>query len=91
MWLEHRGTQVHLMPEPRLAPAGSEPVQEAPAGHVALVVDDYEATVAALRGAGHRVQPRREHWGAPRAYVHDPAGHTVELMAWAPGRGAEAG
>lgn len=91
VWLEHQGTQIHLMPEAGLAPAGSGAVSGAATGHVAVVVDEYEATVAALRGAGHRVQARREHWGAPRAYVHDPAGHTVELMAWAPGGGAAVG
>ena len=42
--------QVHLayVPEP-LIPAG---------GHVAVVADDYAAAVAALRGAGHPVDPR---------------------------------
>ena len=39
----------------------------------------------ALRDAGHDVEPRAEHWGSPRAYVRDPAGNLVELMAFPPG------
>jgi catechol 2,3-dioxygenase-like lactoylglutathione lyase family enzyme len=77
-WLERAGTQVHL-----LFAADATPER----GHIAVVVDDYEATVRALRAAGHEVEPRREHWGSPRAYVHDPAGHLVEMMAFAPARG----
>jgi catechol 2,3-dioxygenase-like lactoylglutathione lyase family enzyme len=79
-WLERaRGectTQIHLMPA-----ADAQPER----GHIGIVVDDYEATVAQLRDAGHEVAPRREHWGSPRSYARDPAGNLVELMAWAPG------
>ena len=77
-WLERRGTQVHLL--------FSEDAQPEH-GHVAVVLDDYEATLGRLREAGHEVEPRRAHWGSPRAYVHDPAGHLVELMAFPPGGG----
>ena len=78
-WLESGPTQVHLMwvDEPTALPNG----------HIAVVLDDYEATLAALREAGHEVEPRSEHWGSPRAYVHDPGGNLVELMAWAPSAG----
>jgi catechol 2,3-dioxygenase-like lactoylglutathione lyase family enzyme len=78
VWLERGGTQVHLLLAAEAPPLGG--------GHIAVVVDDYEATLRALRAAGHEVDPRREHWGSPRAYVHDPAGHLVEVMAFAPGR-----
>jgi catechol 2,3-dioxygenase-like lactoylglutathione lyase family enzyme len=76
-WLERRGTQVHLLfdSDPAPFPAGS---------HFAVVVEDYEAAVARLEALGAGVEPRRQHWGAPRAYVRDPAGHLVEIMAWAP-------
>jgi catechol 2,3-dioxygenase-like lactoylglutathione lyase family enzyme len=76
-WLQSGPTQVHLMDV-------DEPVV-LPRGHVAVVVDDYGATVAALGDAGHDVQPRAEYWGSPRAYVRDPAGNLVELMAFPPG------
>ena len=70
------GTQVHLLlAEDAVAP---------PHGHVAVVVEDYGAAVDALRGAGFEVDPRAEHWGAPRAFVRSPAGHRVELMAGPP-------
>jgi hypothetical protein len=52
---------------------------------VGVVVDRYPETVEALSAAGHEVEPRTAHWGSPRAYVRDPAGYLVELMAWAPG------
>ena len=58
-------------------------------GHVAFVVERYEDTLETLREAGHDVEPRREHWGSPRAYVRDPAGNLVELMARAPGERTE--
>jgi catechol 2,3-dioxygenase-like lactoylglutathione lyase family enzyme len=76
VWCERAGTQVHLLLAPDATPAR---------GHIAVVVDDYNAAVVALRDAGHEVQPRREHWGSPRSYVRDPAGHLVEVMAFAPG------
>lgn len=75
-WVERGGTQIHLMHV-------EEPVV-LPQGHVAVVVGEWEETLARLRGAGHSVEPRREHWGSPRAYVRDPAGNLVELMAFPP-------
>jgi len=54
---------------------------------MAVVVDEYDATLGAVRNAGHDVEPRAEHWGSPRAYVRDPAGNLVELMAFPPDRG----
>jgi catechol 2,3-dioxygenase-like lactoylglutathione lyase family enzyme len=77
-WLERDGTQVHLM----FADAPVVP----PTGHHAVVVPDYEATLTALRDAGFDPEPRTEHWGAPRSFVRNPAGHVVELMAAPPPR-----
>ena len=76
-WVQSGDVQVHLM-------WVDDPVS-LPSGHVAVVPDDYEATLAALRDAGHETEPRTEHWGSPRSYVRDPAGNLVELMAWPPG------
>lgn len=75
-WLEREGTQVHLMP--------TERPTAAPRGHLAVVVPDFEATVARLRERGFEVEARRAHWGAARAGVTAPAGHRVELMAAPP-------
>jgi catechol 2,3-dioxygenase-like lactoylglutathione lyase family enzyme len=77
-WLEREGTQIHLMAE-------EEPVVPSP-GHLAVVVEDFDATVARLRGHGFEVERRREHWGEPRALAIAPGGHRVELMAAPPGR-----
>jgi Glyoxalase/Bleomycin resistance protein/Dioxygenase superfamily len=75
-WLERGGTQVHLMPT-------EEPTVPSP-GHLAVVAADFEATVARLRGRGYAVEPKREHWGQPRALAIAPGGHRVELMAAPP-------
>jgi catechol 2,3-dioxygenase-like lactoylglutathione lyase family enzyme len=75
-WVQAGSTQVHLL-------FAENPVV-APAGHVAVVVGDYEATLAALRVAGFEPDPRSEYWGSPRAFVRSPAGHRVEVMAFAP-------
>lgn len=75
VWLQLGATQLHLM---IVADATPE------AGHVAIVADAYAATVEHLQRAGHEIEPRRAHWGAARAYVRDPAGNLVELMAAPP-------
>ena len=71
-WLEREGTQVHLMPE-------EEPTVPSP-GHLAVVVADFDTAVARLREGGFEVEPKREHWGQPRALAIAPGGHRVELM-----------
>jgi catechol 2,3-dioxygenase-like lactoylglutathione lyase family enzyme len=76
-WLEREGTQVHLMPEERPTVPSR--------GHLAVVAPDFEATVAQLRQHGFEVEPRGEHWGAPRVHAIAPGGHRVELMAATPG------
>ena len=75
-WLERDGRQVHLQ-------HADDPVVP-PRGHLAVVADDYEATLARLRAAGFEPEARQEHWGSPRSYVRDPAGHVVEVMAFPP-------
>ena len=55
-----------------------------PSGHAAVVAEDFDATVAALRDAGFTPEERTRHWGAARAFVHSPAGHVVEVMAEPP-------
>lgn len=75
-WLEREGTQIHLMPE-------EEPKVPSP-GHLAVVAPDFHATVSRLRERGFMVEPKREHWGQPRALAIAPGGHRVELMAASP-------
>jgi catechol 2,3-dioxygenase-like lactoylglutathione lyase family enzyme len=76
VWLQRAGTQIHLL-------FADDPVVP-PSGHAAVVAEDYEATLAALRGAGHPVEPRTQHWGVPRAVATDPSGHRVEVMSGPP-------
>ena len=75
-WVQRGTTQVHLL----FAEAPVVP----PSGHAAVVVDDFDATLAALRQAGLEPEERSRHWGAARAFVRTPAGHLVELMAAPP-------
>jgi hypothetical protein len=75
-WLQRAGTQVHLMPV-------EEPTVPLP-GHLAVVVEDFEGTVARVGEAGFEIERKREHWGVPRALAIAPGGHRVELMAAPP-------
>ena len=75
-WMQRDGTQIHIM-------WVDDPVVPLH-GHAAVVVDDYERTLERLRQAGHEVEERAEHWGAPRAVVPAPGGHRVELMSAPP-------
>jgi catechol 2,3-dioxygenase-like lactoylglutathione lyase family enzyme len=77
-WLEREGTQVHLMP--------SDSPTAAPRGHTAVVVADFDRTLAELGELGFETERRREHWGAARALAIAPGGHRVELMAHPPQR-----
>lgn len=74
-WLQRGPSQIHLLGQEDPRPGS---------GHVGVVVQEYDAAVARLRERGHEVEPRRAHWGAARAYVRDPAGNLVEIMASPP-------
>jgi catechol 2,3-dioxygenase-like lactoylglutathione lyase family enzyme len=75
-WLERTGTQVHLMH------TAQPTVPER--GHLAIVVPNFEETLARLHDRGFHTRTGREHWGAPRAHAVVPGGHRVELMAAPP-------
>jgi catechol 2,3-dioxygenase-like lactoylglutathione lyase family enzyme len=75
-WLQSGGNQLHLM-------WVEDPVPLA-RGHIAVVAPEYEDVLDRLRRAGHELEPRRQHWGSPRAYVRDPAGNLVEVIAFPP-------
>lgn len=78
-WLQSDSTQIHL----QYADREGAPVETLPAvthGHVALVVEQYETVIGALRAAGVEVEERSSHWNAARCYVRDPAGNLLELM-----------
>jgi hypothetical protein len=75
-WVQRAGTQIHLLHT-------DEPIA-APQGHVAVLPDDYDGTLAALRGAGFDPYPGSNAWDAPRSFVRDPVGHLVEVMSAPP-------
>ncbi|MGH2954269.1 MAG: VOC family protein [Solirubrobacterales bacterium] len=75
-WVERRGTQIHLI----LTDEPAVPTL----GHAAVVVDDFDATLAALGEAGHEVEESRQLWGVRRGFAIAPGGHRVELMASPP-------
>lgn len=52
-----------------------------PEQHFAVSLDDLDAVVEALTGAGHPWRPRPTIDGARRGVTADPTGNTVELVA----------
>jgi catechol 2,3-dioxygenase-like lactoylglutathione lyase family enzyme len=75
-WVSRDGTQIHLL-------YTEDPVVMR-TGHVAVLPDDYPATLARLADAGFEFKPTTADWGAPRGFVLSPAGHRVEVMAGPP-------
>jgi catechol 2,3-dioxygenase-like lactoylglutathione lyase family enzyme len=75
-WVARAGTHIHLL--------HSDEPAVMPRGHVAILPDDYEATIARLADAGFDFQPDVELWGVPRGFVRTPAGHRVEVMSGPP-------
>jgi catechol 2,3-dioxygenase-like lactoylglutathione lyase family enzyme len=75
-WVERQGTQIHL--------ADVETPICMEVGHVAVLVDDYAASVAALRDAGLEVTPGSNAWNAERVFVRDPVGNLIEIMSAPP-------
>ena len=75
-WVEREGTQIHLIH----TDGATVPVL----GHAAVVVEEFEATIARVADAGHEVEETRDLWGARRAFAVGPGGHRVELMAAPP-------
>ena len=71
-WLQSAGAQIHLTVEAGLAVRSGN--------HLALEVDDLDATMAGLEGAGITVGRIPETAGAGRqAFLQDPTGNLIEL------------
>ena len=75
-WFEREGTQIHLLWK-------DDPVA-AQQGHVAVVVDDYDAVITRVRQAGYEIREGTPYWGAPRTFARLPGGHLAELMSAPP-------
>ena len=78
-WLGSGGAQIHLIEVPADFDAGTPPPTLNPlGGHTAFAIDDYDGTLAALRGRGLDVlaiESSRQMW------VKDPDGNVIELIA----------
>jgi catechol 2,3-dioxygenase-like lactoylglutathione lyase family enzyme len=75
-WVERDETQIHLVPVDAPVPARE--------GHVAVLANDYDATLTRLAEAGFATRAGTNAWDAPRSFVRDPAGHLVEVMSKSP-------
>jgi catechol 2,3-dioxygenase-like lactoylglutathione lyase family enzyme len=53
--------------------------------HLALQVDDLQATLDRVRAAGCEARRGDDLWGAERWFIRDPAGNLVELFQIPPG------
>ena len=71
-WLEHGGTQIHLIH----TDAATVPAL----GHVAVVPAGLDEAKRRLKDEGFEVEDARELWGEDRAFAIGPGGHRVELM-----------
>ena len=73
-WVEREGTQIHLVPV-------DDPIA-AREGHVAIVADDYEATLARLDVAGFEVSEGSNAWNAPRVFATDASARRQFTAYW---------
>jgi catechol 2,3-dioxygenase-like lactoylglutathione lyase family enzyme len=71
-WFERGALKIHLGVDKDFVPARK--------AHPALVVEDLQSLVAALKRAGHRVVDDEPLEGYDRIYVDDPFGNRLELM-----------
>lgn len=75
VWFERDGLKVHLGVDPAFRPARK--------AHPAFLVDDLQAVRAELKAAGH---PTVDGDRIGQAYVDDPFGNRIELLAQDRGR-----
>jgi catechol 2,3-dioxygenase-like lactoylglutathione lyase family enzyme len=78
-WLVAGDAQVHLIEVPAGADAASEASPISPlANHQAFAIEDYAATLAALRDRGLEVLETRPEQG--QLWIRDPDGNVIELI-----------
>jgi hypothetical protein len=75
-WVARGGTQIHLL-------YVDDPIVMKD-GHVAVVADDYDATLGRIADAGFQFRATTADWDAPRGFVITPGGHRVEVMSAPP-------
>ena len=72
-WFSAGDKEVHISIDPQNPPKSP---------HFCLTVDDLDATVASLRGAGCHIEQAAEIEGRRRCFTRDPAGNRIELIAF---------
>ena len=76
VWMRRGASHVHLL------------IDEAPVvpprAHAAFVVEEWDATLAALHAAGYESRPAMRLWDCERVYLRAPGGHRVEIMSAPP-------
>ena len=73
LWFQIGALELHLGIEDDFRPAKK--------AHPGLLVDDLPTLVTRLEAAGHATKPDNLLAGYDRAYVHDPFGNRIELLA----------
>lgn len=82
-WYRAGATEVHLVGAPDAAAPASRPLTPL-ANHAAFAVEDYERTLARLRGRGVEVVETSAERG--QLWVQDPDGNVIELIVPTPAR-----
>jgi glyoxylase I family protein len=79
VWYGVGGGEIHLIQAPAGAELGQSPEKLTPlANHCAFAIDDYDATLAALKQRGVTVLETRSDVG--QLWVQDPDGNVIELI-----------
>ena len=79
-WILTLGTGAATTPQISFASEGGNGT---PVPDISVEVDDFEATLASVRAAGHPIEygPASEPWGVRRFYVRDPLGQLVNILS----------
>jgi catechol 2,3-dioxygenase-like lactoylglutathione lyase family enzyme len=72
-WFRVGSQEVHVSIDPHNPPQ---------AAHFSLVVEDFDAAVARLRGEGCHIEQARTIPGRRRCFTRDPAGNSIEIVAF---------
>ena len=79
VWYGAGDGQIHLIQTPAGMTVGAPPDRLTPlANHCAFEIDDYEQSVAALKGRGVPVLETRSEMG--QLWIQDPDGNVIELI-----------
>jgi catechol 2,3-dioxygenase-like lactoylglutathione lyase family enzyme len=75
-WFQVGTQQVHLLIDPHNPPKNA---------HFCLRVKDFDSFVGTLRSSGCHVEQARQRPGRKRCFTRDPAGNSIEIVAFEDG------